>query len=115
MTYIEERVHEIERKYAHLIKDLLVLYLTEQTLKLILVLADGTNLRVTERWRGKSLIRYSYYWLNTENSLKIGWDNSPHHKHIDKQRVVSYEESLEDVMTVLEREIIRSKITPRPQ
>lgn len=124
MTYIEERVHEIERKYAHLIKDLLVLYLTEQTLKLILVLADGTNLRVTERWRGKSLIRYSYYWLNTENSLKIGWDNSPHHKrlesfphhkHIDKQRVVSYEESLEDVMTVLEREIIRSKITPQPQ
>lgn len=70
MTYIEERVHEIERKYAHLIKDLLVLYLTEQTLKLILVLADGTNLRVTERWRGKSLIRYSYYWLDTENSLK---------------------------------------------
>ena len=123
MKYIEERVHEIERKYAHLIKDLLVLYVTEQTLKLNMVLIDDTNLRVTERWQDRSLIRYSYYWLDTENSLKIGWDNSPHHKrlenfphhkHIGRKRVVSYEERLEDVMTVLERKVIRSKVPPRP-
>lgn len=61
-----------------------------------------------------------YYWLDARNRLKIGWDNSPHHKrlenfphhkHIGEQakRVVSYEVCLEDVMTVLEKEIGRSK------
>ncbi len=110
-------MNEIEREYAHLVRDLLVLSLTDQTLRLILVLADGTTLRVAERWRDKSLIRYSYYWLDTKKRLKIGWDNSPHHKrlenfphhkHIRGQRVSSFEACLEDVMTVLKKEIIRS-------
>jgi len=123
LTYIEQRVDEIERKYAHLIRDLLVISLTEQTLRLIMVLADRTTLRVAERWRDKSLIRYSYYWLDTEKNLKIGWDNSPHHKrlenfphhrHIGGQRLSSYEVSLEDVMIVLEKKIGRSKLTPPP-
>ncbi len=51
MAFIEERVGEIERKYAHFIRDLLVLRLTEETLRLILVLPDATTLRVTERWK----------------------------------------------------------------
>jgi hypothetical protein len=58
LAFIEQRVHEIERKYAHLIRDLLVISLTEQTLRLILVLVDGTTLRVAERWRDNALIRY---------------------------------------------------------
>ena len=115
MAFIEQRVHEIERKYAHLIRDLLVISLTEQTLRLILVLVDGTTLRVAERWRDNALIRYSYYWLDTMNSLKIGWDNAPHHKrlenfphhkHIRGQRFSSLEACLEDVMNVLEKQII---------
>ncbi len=44
MAFVEERVREIEHKYAHLIQDLLVLRLTEETLRLVLVLNDGTTL-----------------------------------------------------------------------
>jgi hypothetical protein len=40
------------------------LRLTDETLKLLLALNDGTTLRVAERWLGGVLTRYSYYWLN---------------------------------------------------
>jgi hypothetical protein len=119
VSFIEDRVRAIEQKYAYLIQDLLVLSLTDETFRLVLALKDGTTLRVAERWRSEELVRYSYYWLDAKHSLKIGWDNSPHHtrlenfphhKHVGDQahRVVSYETSLEDVMVVLE-----SEITPR--
>ena len=60
-------------------------------------------------------MRYSYYWLDGANELKIGWDNSPHHerlenfphhKHIGEQenRVPSYETSIADVMAFVEQE-----------
>ena len=115
MGLIEERVCEIAQGYAHFVQDLLVLCLTDETLKLTLALNDGTTLRVAERWRGKALIRYSYYWLDARNNLRIGWDNSPHHKRLENfphhkhvgtqaNRVVSYEVCLEDVMAVLEKE-----------
>jgi len=118
LGFIEKRVREITQKYAHLAQNLLVLRLTDETLKLILVLNDGTTLRVAERWQGKTLTRYSYYWLdarNNRNNLRIGWDNSPHHKRLENfphhkhvgaqaNRVASYEVCLEDVMAVLEKE-----------
>ena len=58
---------------------------------------------------GKILKKYSDYWLNTDNELKIGWDNAPHHTkiksflhhwHIGQQKDLqsSTENSLEDVM-----------------
>lgn len=61
-------MREIERKYAPLIQNSLVLRLTEETLKLVLVLNDGTTLRVAERWRGGSLVRYSYYWRSIKKA-----------------------------------------------
>lgn len=120
MALVEERVREIEQQYAHLVQDLLVLRLTEETLRLVLVLNDGTTLRVAERWQGSALVRYSYYWLDARNNLKIGWDNSPHHKrlenfphhkHIGEQakRMPSYEVCLEDVMTALKKGMGRPK------
>jgi hypothetical protein len=120
LTFIEERIRQIESTYAHLIRNLLVLSLTEETLRLVLVLNDGTTLRVAERWRGGVLVRYSYYWLDAADQLKVGWDNAPHHrqlenfphhKHIGGQesRVPSSEVCLEDVMAVVEHEITRSR------
>ena len=116
MTFIEERIRQIESTYAHLIRNLLVLHLTEETFRLVLILNDGTSLRVAERWRGEALVRYSYYWLDAENQLKIGWDNAPHHEQLENfphhkhsgeqaRREPSYEMCLEDVMAVLEKEI----------
>ncbi|MBI3800958.1 MAG: hypothetical protein HY268_28780 [Deltaproteobacteria bacterium] len=119
MTFIEDRVRQIEGKYTHLVQNLLVLHMTEETFRLVLFLNGGTSLRVAERWREGALMRYSYYWLDADEGLKIGWDNAPHHeqlenfphhKHIGGQtdRVPSYEVCLEDVMRVLEKEISSS-------
>lgn len=122
MIFIDERVRQIEQQYAHLVQDVLVLRLTDETLKLVLVLNDGTTLRVAERWRGSTLARYSYYWLDAGDRLKIGWDNSPHHtqlesfphhKHVGERMnlAVSSEMSLEDVMAVVEQEMAEPRMT----
>ena len=41
-------------------------------------LIDGSNLRISEKWHENQLVQYSYYWLDDENNLIIGWDNAPH-------------------------------------
>ncbi len=107
-----ERLLEIEKKFEAMVERIVPVELDGETLRVILYLKDGSNLRVTEQWVGKVLKRYSYYWLNATNELKIGWDNAPHHtklksfphhKHIDWQKNLqpSAESSLEDVMGVI--------------
>lgn len=112
MTFVEERVREIESLYAPYFQDLLILHLTEETLRLACVLRDGSILRVSERWRGGKLVRYSYYWLDAAKRVRVGWDNAPHHqqvegfphhKHIGEggEPIPSEERRLEDVMVTL--------------
>lgn len=107
-----ERLLSIEDAYRERIERIVVVELDGETLRLILYLHDGTNLRVTEQWRGTRLERYSYYWLTAENRLKIGWDNAPHHtriathphhKHCEHQKNIqpSCETSLEEVLAVI--------------
>lgn len=111
-----ERLLEISARFGSRVKRLVPLELDGEALRLILYLEDGTNLRVTEQWTGRTLERYSYYWLSSSNRLKIGWDNAPHHtqlenfphhKHIGSQARLapSRETCLEDVMkTILTKE-----------
>ena len=107
-----ERLLEIEEKFEAMVERIVPVELDGETLRVILYLKDSSNLRVTEQWVGKVLKRYSYYWLNAANELKIGWDNAPHHtklksfphhKHIGWQKNLqpSTENSLEDVMGVI--------------
>jgi len=107
-----ERLLEIKDKYGRRLHRIVPLELDEETLRLVLYLKDGTNLRITEQWLGETLKRYSYYWLTSANELKVGWDNAPHHtqvvsfphhKHIGKQSDVrpSQETSLEQVMPIV--------------
>ena len=77
-----ERLSQIEAAGADLIERIVPLDLDEQTLRIILYLRDGSNLRITEQWNGTVLLRYSYYWLTEQNELQIAWDNVPHHRHI---------------------------------
>lgn len=74
-----ERLLEIEGKWAEKVQRIVVLEIDGETLHLIIYLEDGTNLRVTEQWAGTTLAHYSYYWLNSANEFKIGWDNAPHY------------------------------------
>ena len=77
-----ERILEIEEAFGEKIQGLVPLELDGESLRLILYLKDGTNLRVTEQWSEKTLKRYNYYWLTSANELKIGWDNAPHHTRL---------------------------------
>ena len=77
-----ERLLEIEEMCRGKVQLIVPLELDGETSRLIIYLNDGTNLRVAEQWKGKSLERYSYYWLTAANELKIGWDNAPHHTHL---------------------------------
>lgn len=109
----EERAQAIETQYAHLTQNVFVLSLTDETLKMVMVLRDGSTLRVAERWQHSRLIRYSYYWLTEHDTLRIGWDNAPHHSKVDSfphhkhlgeqgQIAASSETRLEEVMAAVE-------------
>ena len=78
-----ERLLEIREQFGARVERLVPLELDGEALRLILYLEDGTNLRVTEQWQGQTLKRYGYYWLSPSNELKIGWDNVPHHTHLE--------------------------------
>jgi hypothetical protein len=77
-----ERLIEIEDLCRDKVQRIVPLELDNETLRLIVYLNDGTNLRVTEQWHGISVERYSYYWLTAKNELKVGWDNAPHHTRL---------------------------------
>jgi hypothetical protein len=107
-----ERLLQIKQRCGPEIERIMPLELDGQTIRLILYLHDGTNLRLTEQWNGEVVERYSYYWLTATNELKIGWDNAPHHtrlatfphhKHVGHQRNIqpSTETRLEEVMTFI--------------
>jgi len=45
-------------------------------------LFDGSVLRIREIRVGETLEAYSYYWLRSNETIIIGWDNAPHHREI---------------------------------
>lgn len=107
-----DRLLEIEEKFGETVLRIVPLEVDEGLLRVILYLRDGANLRVTEQWEAGRMGRYSYYWLTQNNELRIGWDNAPHHthlesfphhKHVGRQDNLqpSSERCLEDVMEVI--------------
>jgi len=109
---IQARVLIIYAKYGEYIKAILPLKIEDEYMKIIIYLSDDTSLRVAEEWDDGKLVHYSYYWLTPDNRLKIGWDNSPHHKQLDnfphhkhagrqENRQPSFETCLGDVMEVI--------------
>jgi hypothetical protein len=107
-----ERLLEIEEEYGSKVRSIIPNELDGETLRIVLHLKVGSNLRVIEQWSGTQLERHSYYWLTATNKLKIDWDNAPHptrlksfphHKHVGKQEILqpSDETCLEDVMNVI--------------
>jgi len=107
-----ERLLEIKETFGNKLHGIVPLEIDDETLRLVLYLEDGTNLRVAEQWEGQTLKHYSYYWLTSANELKIGWDNAPHHtrltnfphhKHVGQRDNLqpSLETCLEEVMTIV--------------
>lgn len=78
-----ERLLTIEQISVDLVARIVPIELDGESLRLILYLHDGNNLRVAEQWEGQQLLRYSYYWFTAESQLIVGWDNAPHHRHVN--------------------------------
>jgi hypothetical protein len=74
---------QIQERMGERVERIVRAELDGESLRLILYLPDGTNVRVTEPWRGEQFVQCSYYWLTADNQLKTGWDNAPHHAHLD--------------------------------
>jgi hypothetical protein len=60
---------EINKRFGSRVQRIVPIELDDETLRLVLYFKDGTNLRVTEKWKGETLERYSYYWLSPSFEL----------------------------------------------
>ena len=78
-----------------------------------LTFSDNSRLHVSEECRQGALGAYSYYWLDAQDALIQGWDNAPHHPHLDNfphhthvgtqsNRQPSDVTTLEDVLAVIQ-------------
>jgi hypothetical protein len=79
---MEERILQIYMRFGEYIREIIPLKDEEGHLKAVIYFHDSTNLRMDESWEEGLLLKYSYYWRTSDNQLKIGWDNSPHHKRL---------------------------------
>ncbi|NIA30985.1 MAG: hypothetical protein GWP06_13860 [Actinobacteria bacterium] len=79
-----------------------------------LVLADSSLLYIREVRKEKNLIAYSYYWMRTDHSIIMGWDNAPHHseikthphhRHIGSEVIASKETKLTDVLHYIRKSL----------
>jgi hypothetical protein len=77
-------------------------------------LVDGSELHIKE-YVSRADVLYSYHWQNSDRSLRVRWDNAPHHrglrtyphhKHIPDP-VESNAVSLEDVMSEIKEMLNR--------
>lgn len=80
--FATDRLLEIEQAWGDRVQRIVPIELDGETLRVIMYLWDGSNLRITEQWQGQRLLRYSYYWLTQANELQTGWDNAPHHTRL---------------------------------
>ncbi|MCJ7478824.1 MAG: DUF6516 family protein [Candidatus Nanohaloarchaeota archaeon QJJ-7] len=78
-----EAFHRVIDHYEDLVSSIESLDLTERYdllhLEARIVLIDGSELHVSEVWKGEDLEKYSYYWLEESGETIVGWDNAPHH------------------------------------
>lgn len=110
----ETDLQKIVTEYSDIVKSIEKLEISEEeqilAIKAKLNLFDGTIVWVREI-RIKGIIEaYSYYWLRSDESVIIGWDNAPHHRevnsfpyhqHIGNRIEVSKERNLRDVLSFI--------------
>ena len=77
-------------------------------------IVDGSVLHIREYISIDNSL-YSYHWQNEDGSLRVRWDNSPHHKSLQTfphhkhipELVVSEEVSIEDVIRAIKEVLAR--------
>jgi hypothetical protein len=81
---VEAHLRKIVNEYVDIIERIERLEISEEELisrlKAKLRLFDGMILYAREVWINGKVDSYSYYWLRSNETLIIGWDNAPHHR-----------------------------------
>jgi len=103
-------------EYKDVIASIEILEISEEenisNLRSRLRVYDGTILWVREIRNKESIVSYSYYWLRSDETVIIGWDNAPHHnevssfpnhKHIGNKIEASQESNLRDVLNFIKK------------
>jgi len=87
-----------------------------QLLRLRVDFVNGDKLHIRESWEEDVISRYAYYWLDSAEQLRVGWDNAPHHshlltyphhKHVEAQTNIeeSHETTLESVLLIIRERV----------
>ncbi len=103
-------------EYNDIIASIEILEISEEenisNLRSRLRIYDGTILWVREIRNEESIVSYSYYWLRSDETVIIGWDNAPHHKelstfpnhkHIGNKIESSQESNLRGVLNFIKK------------
>lgn len=81
MTMLDELRHRSDLiveilRFEHYIKADVEQY------KAVVLLKDSSRFHINEVWLDGKLHKYAYYWLTGTGKLIQGWDNAPHHPHL---------------------------------
>ncbi len=83
---IEENLRKTVAEFTEIVESIEDLEIVERDavskLKAKLRLFDGSMLWTREVWVKGAMEAYSYYWLRTDETVIIGWDNAPHHQSV---------------------------------
>jgi len=83
---MQDRLRSTIDAYPGLIEDAEDLEIIQKSmvsrLKAKLRLFDGSMLSIREVRIKEEVIAYSYYWLRSNETVIMGWDNAPHHKGV---------------------------------
>jgi len=83
---MENIIKRIIKQFSDIVQFIEKLELSEEghvsKLKVKLKLFDGSVLWIREVRLKNKIDAYSYYWLRSDETLIMGWDNAPHHKEM---------------------------------
>ena len=111
---------EILKRYAKIIRSYRIEKYEQFGLNLrlraVIEFTDYSSLHIRETIINGRNRKYSYHWQTKSQKLIIRWDNAPdwdietfpHHKHIKNEVQPSYERTLEQVLTVIEKKLIKT-------
>ena len=89
-------------------------------LKLTIVFRDGSTLHMREHIFAGQQRKYAYHWQDSNQQLRVRWDNAPHwpaiHTHPHHKHVQSEDHVEPSDATTLEEvfQIIRAALTTQP-
>ena len=75
-------------------------------IKIRATLIDGSELHIREFYSSDKVL-YSYHWQDENGSLRMRWDNAPHHSHLSTYPYHKHAPELEDSEEMCLEEVLK--------